>query len=183
MYAGSAAAPTGTERPAGAPIGANARDGARVSRPVALLVLLALGLVLGACNRTTGTLDAEQQRRVEAEGIVRRAVDLDFRRTHDVGTPDAGWEDGYASIVVTHASVLIHSNERVLLEITPRSTGEYRISRDRDRLSLRAGRGGSVRSWAFRPPDDPEGWANDIRAVIRASAGEQRRRDDATHGE
>jgi hypothetical protein len=147
----------------------------RASRRTAPLAMIALALVGIACNRTTGTLSDEQQRRLDAEGIVRKAVDLDFRRTHDVGTRDAGWEEMYASIVVTRSSVLVHSRDRVLLEITPRSTGEYRVARDHDRLSLHAGRGGSARSWSFRPPDDPQGWADDIRAVIRETAGEKRR--------
>lgn len=146
----------------------------RGAHRVAPLVLVALAIA--ACSRTTGTLSDEQQRRLEAEGIVHRAVDREFRRTHDVGTRDAGWEDMYASIVVTRTSVLIHDGDRVLLEITPRSTGEYDVARDHERLSLHAGRGGSARSWSFRPPDDPEGWADDIRAVIRATAGEERRR-------
>ena len=144
-------------------------------RRIAPLTVILLSLVGVACSRTTGTLSDEQQRRLESEGIVRHAVDVDFRRTHDVGTRDAGWEDMYASIVVTRSSVLLHSGDRVLLEITPRSTGEYEVARDHDRLSLHAGRGGSARSWSFRPPDDPEGWAADIRTVIRATTGEKRR--------
>lgn len=142
-----------------------------------IVALVLLGVVAAACSRTTGTLGDEQQRRLDGEGIVRRAVDLEFRRTHDVGTRDSRWEEAYASIVVTHASVLIHSGDRVLLEITPRSTGEYAVARDHDRLSIRAGRGASVRSWSFRPPDDADGWADDIRAVIRGTAGEERRRE------
>ena len=127
----------------------------------ALLVLLGLASGVVACNRTTGTLNPEQQHRVEAEGIVRRAVDLDFRRTHDIGTRDEGWEDGYASIVVTHASVLIHSDARVLLEITPRSTGEYRVaSRPRPpELARRLARhrhSGAVFITASGPPVSPE---------------------------
>jgi hypothetical protein len=89
---------------------------------------------------------------------------------------DAGWENVYASIVVTRSRVLIHDGDRVLLEITPRSTGAYDVARDHDRLSLHAGRGGSARSWSFRPADDADGWAEDIRAVIRSTAGEERRR-------
>jgi hypothetical protein len=65
-------------------------------------------------------------------------VDLEFRRTHDLGTRDHGWEEAYAAIVVTHSSVLLHSGDRVLLEITPRSTGEYDVARDHERIRERA---------------------------------------------
>lgn len=131
-------------------------------------------LLLAACQRTTGTLDAEQQRRFEAEGIVRRAVDLPIRRTRE-GT----WKESLASIVVTEQRVVIHQDDYFWLEITPRSTGVYEVARDHDRLSLRAGSGASATSWSFRPPDDPAGWAEDVRTVIRGSAGAKRRaRDD-----
>ena len=136
--------------------------------PVVALVA-ALGLVV-ACHRGTGTLSDEQQRRFEAEGVVRRAVDVDFRRTRG-DENRRKWEDGYASIVVTHASVVIHSNDRILFEITPRSTGRYRVERSHDRVAIHGGTGNSAVSWSFRPADDSEGWAHDVRAVIRGSAG------------
>jgi hypothetical protein len=50
------------------------------------------------------------------------------------------------------------------------------VARDQDRLSLRAGSGKSAARWSFRPPDDATGWAEDIRAVIRGTAGAGRRR-------
>jgi hypothetical protein len=136
---------------------------------------LATVMLAAGCHRTTGTLSEEHQRRFESEGIVRRATDLFFRYTHDTGTRDAGWEEDEASIVVTRQSVVIHRGDRFRLEITPRSTGFYRILRDRDRLSLHAGSGKSAVSWSFRPPDDPAGWVEDIRAVIRGTAGAERR--------
>lgn len=136
---------------------------------------ITLLLLVAACHRTTGTLSDEQQHRFEQEGIVRRGVDLLFRHTHDTGTRDAGWEEDYASIVVTKASVVIHRGDDFRLEITPRSTGVYEVSRDHDRLALHAGSGKSAVSWSFRPPDDAAGWAEDIRAVIRGTAGEARR--------
>ena len=58
-------------------------------------------------------------------------------------------------------------NGKALVEITPRSTGFYEIHRDYERLSLRAGSGKSAANWSFRPADDAEGWAQDIRAVIK----------------
>jgi hypothetical protein len=70
---------------------------------------------------------------------------------------------------------VIHRGDRFLLEITPRSTGYYEVARDHDRLGIRAGSGKSTRSWSFRPPEDAAGWAEAIRAVIRDSAGAQRR--------
>jgi hypothetical protein len=131
--------------------------------------------LLAGCHRTTGTLSEEQQQRFEREGIVRRAIDLPFRYTHDTGSRDAGWEENEASIVVTKDSVVIHRGDRFRLEITPRSTGFYEVARDHDRLRLHAGSGKSAASWSFRPPDDAPGWAADIRAVIASTAGAARR--------
>lgn len=141
-------------------------------------VVVGVLLLLAACHRTTGTLSDEQQRRFDTEGIVRRGVDLSFRYTHDGGTREAGWEEDDASIVVTKQSVVIHRSDRFRLEITPRSTGVYEVTRDHDRLALHAGSGKSAVSWSFRPSDDAAGWAKDIRAVIRASAGAARRKKD-----
>jgi hypothetical protein len=70
-------------------------------------------------------------------------------------------------MIVTPETVFLHVNGKPLVEITPRSTGFYEISRDHDRLSLRAGGGKSAVSWSFRPPDDADGWALAIRAVIK----------------
>jgi len=146
-------------------------------RPAVLAAGLAL-LLLGGCHRTTGTLSEEQERRFAAEHVVRRAVDLLFRYTHDTGTRDAGWEEDPASIVVTEQSVVIHRGDRFRLEITPRSTGFYEVSRDHDRLSLHAGGGKSAVSWSFRPPEDAPGWAADIRKAIAGTAGAGRRERD-----
>ena len=143
----------------------------------ARVVLTAL-VLLAACHRTTGTLGEELERRFEAEHVVRRAVDLIFRHTHDTGTRDAGWEEDYASIIVTEQSVVIHRGDSFRVEITPRSTGVYEVARDHDRLSLHAGSGKSASSWSFRPPDDAAGWAEDIRKVIRGTAGAQRRQQE-----
>jgi hypothetical protein len=110
------------------------------------------------------------QRRLESEGVLRRADEERFRFTHGMGTRRGGWEEMAASIVVTRRTVLIHRNERALLEITPQSAGEYHVNRDYDRLSIRAGSGRSVQSWSFHPPGDAAGWAKDIRSVLRAPA-------------
>jgi hypothetical protein len=78
-------------------------------------------------------------------------------------------EDRGASIVVTDSSVLIHKNEKVGLEITPRSRRYYEAERERDRVRIRSGVGRREEIWSFIPPSDPEGWTTDIRAVIRAA--------------
>ena len=131
-----------------------------------LLICLTLGFVVTGCQKT-GKLSPELSARFEKEGITRRADDLTFRRTTAVGQRDSTWEDRRASIVVTHETVFLHVNGKPLVEITPRSTGFYEIHRDHDRLSLRAGGGKSGANWSFRPPDDPEGWTEDIRALIK----------------
>ncbi len=109
------------------------------------------------------------------EAVVRRADDHVFRFTRNPGTRRELREDRLASIVVTRKSVLIHKNEKVGLEITPRSRRFYAVERERDRIRLRSGRGRSEELWSFEPPDDATGWAEDIRAVIRASDSEANR--------
>ena len=129
-------------------------------------IWIGLALITVSCQKT-GELSPELTARFEKEGIVRRADDLTFRRTIAAGRRDSSWEEKRASIVVTKETVFLHVNGKPLVEITPRSTGFYEIHRDADRLSLRAGGGKSAVSWSFRPPDDAEGWAEDIRAVIK----------------
>ena len=130
------------------------------------IVCLSLSLLVTSCQKT-GQLSPELSARFEKEGIVRRADDLTFRRTSAVGQRDSTWEEKRASIVITEVTVFLHVNGKPLVEITPRSTGFYDIHRDHDRLSLRAGSAKSATNWSFRPPQDPEGWIADIRAVIK----------------
>ena len=139
----------------------------RTRASFALLFALATAGVFTACQGQTGALTAEQQRRLESEGIVRRADDLTFRYTHDAGRRDAGWEDRRASILVTKRSVIIHKNEKLGLEITPRTRRYVAVRRDGSRVRISAGGGKSAESWSFIPPDDPAGWVDDIRAVIQ----------------
>ncbi|MEO5721328.1 MAG: hypothetical protein ABIR71_07660 [Chthoniobacterales bacterium] len=127
---------------------------------------MGLAVFLVGCQKT-GKLSPELTARFEKEGSVRRAEDLTFRRTFLAGDRDGSWDEKRASIVVTQESVFLHVNGSSLVEITPRSTGVYEIRRDHDRLSLRAGSGKSAASWSFQPPDDAEGWAVDIRRLIK----------------
>jgi hypothetical protein len=127
--------------------------------------------LLSACRQSTGALTADQQARLESEGIVRRADDLTFRYTHDAGRRDAGWEDRRASIIVTKQRVIIHKNEKLGLELTPRTRRYVQVRRDGSRVRISAGAGASAESWSFVPPDDPAGWATDIRAVIKPQPG------------
>ena len=138
----------------------------------ALAVCMLAGTV--GCGQKTGALTASQQKRLDTEGLVRRADDLMFRYTHDAGRRDAGWEDRKASILVTKQSVIIHKNEKLGLEITPRTRRFVQVRREGDRLRISAGGGGSAESWSFVPPDDAAGWAEDIRAVIKASGRARR---------
>jgi hypothetical protein len=129
------------------------------------MACLGLALLATGCQKT-GKLSPALTARFEKEGILRHADDLDFRRTIAAGRRDSSWEEKRASIVVTRKSVFLHVNGKALVEITPRSTGFYEVSRDHERLSLRAGGGKSAASWSFRPPEDADGWTKDIRAVI-----------------
>ena len=142
--------------------------------PAVAAVLTAL--VLGACDRTTGNLTAVQQHRLAVEGLVRRADDLVFRYSHDTGRRDAGWEDRKASILVTRKSVIIHKNEKLGLEITPRTRRYVAVQRDGNRVRISAGSGGAAESWSFVPPSDAEGWAADIRTVLSSARKRRLRR-------
>jgi len=133
---------------------------------------LLLALVFGpGCRESTGALSPDLERRFAQETVVRRADDLVFRYTRDPGGRSEIREDRLASIVVTRATVLVHKNDKVGVEITPRSRRDYAVERDGGRVRIRAGRGRSEELWSFVPPDDPAGWTADIRAVIRAAPG------------
>jgi hypothetical protein len=140
------------------------------SRFAIALAAAAIGLGATGCREKTGALTVAQEQRLNSEGIVRRADDLTFRYTHDAGRRDAGWEDRRASIIVTKQSVIIHKNEKLGLEINPRTRRFVQVRRDGDRVRISAGGGKSAESWSFVPPDDAAGWADDIRAVIKTGA-------------
>lgn len=147
-----------------------------VPRRAAVAMLAGCLLLAAGCARTTAKLPDDLAAVLDQEGIAHRLDDATFRRTRAIGTNHQTWDDLVASIVVTQKRVLIHDNGDALLEITPRSTGAYSVRRDGGRLSIRAGSGASVRSWSFHPPDNPQAWAEDIRAVIHGSAGKGRGR-------
>jgi hypothetical protein len=129
---------------------------------------LALCLTLAGCGaESTATLPADMEARVAREGVVRRAADVTFRYTEAPGRRSTLWEDRRASIVVTPATILIHKNAKIGLELTLRTQREVAIERDGRRVRIRAGQGRSEVLWSFEPPDaDVAGWARDLRAVI-----------------
>ena len=137
-------------------------------RRLVAVLAIALPLVLFGCSQETGRLDADQERRLAAEGITRRANNLTFRHTRRGGTR---WEDRRASIVVTRGTILIHRNGEIEFLLTPHSRRFCDVHRDHDRVRISAGTGASAESWSFGPPDDAEGWTADIRRTIRASKG------------
>jgi hypothetical protein len=133
--------------------------------------MLAVAVVgLAACPvEDTSRLTEAVEARLAEETVLFRAANLTFRYTHDTGSRNAGWEDRVASIVVTPLTVLIHKNDRIGIEITPRSRRFYEVQRDADRVRLNAGSGQSRESWSFVPPADADGWSRAIRAAIRNS--------------
>ena len=128
-----------------------------------------------ACDRSTAELTPEQEARFQSEAIVRRADDLEFRYTRDPGGRSERREDRLASIIVTRSTVLIHKNEKLGLEITPKTRRETAVERSGDRIRVRSGRGQSEEIWSFVPPNDAAGWVADLRAVILASTGGSRK--------
>jgi hypothetical protein len=135
-------------------------------------LVLVLALALGGCAEKTGAITPEQQKRLDAEGVVRRADDQIFRYTHGSGTRDAGWEERKASIIVTKQSVIIYKNGKLGLEINARTRRFVEVRRDGNRVRISAGGGQSSESWSFVSPDDAPGWADDIRAVVQLGKGE-----------
>lgn len=126
-------------------------------------------IVVLACTADTSHLDAEQESRLAAQGIVLRADNVAFRHSQDVGRRDARWRDRVASIVVTRETVLIHENGYVDLLIQPTTRRWVEVHRDRDRVRINAGTRGNSEVWSFTPPGDADAWTRAIRAVIRAS--------------
>jgi hypothetical protein len=128
---------------------------------------LALCLTLVGCGpESTATLPADMEARLASEGVVRRAADVTFRYTEAPGRRSARWEDRRASIVVTPATILIHKNAKIGLEVTLRTQREVAVERVGRRVRIRAGQGRSEVLWSFEPPDgDVAGWSRDLRAA------------------
>ena len=137
-----------------------------------LPLFLALTAGLAGCRERSGALTPAQRERFAAEGIRHQADDVVFRYTDHPGRRDARWEDRLASIVVTGTTVLVHKNEKVGVEITPRTRRYAAVERSGNRVRIRVGQGRSEELWSFVPPDDPSGWVDDMRAVIRSSDSE-----------
>jgi hypothetical protein len=140
-----------------------------------LALVFALAAALAGRREHSGALTPAERERFAAEGLRRQADDLVFRYTDHPGRRDARWEDRLASIVVTGATVLVHKNEKVGVEITPRTRRWAAVERSGPRVRIRIGQGRTEELWSFVPPDDPSGWADDIRAVIRRSDSETNR--------
>ena len=146
-----------------------ASTSARPRGKLARSALAALVLAFG-CAQDTSRLTTDQESRFASEGILRRADNVLCRYTHQYGfRREETRENRLASIIVTRQTVFIHKNERIGLEITPRTRRAREVHRREDRVRISVGSGPSEEIWSFVPPDDPEGWTADIRAVIRAS--------------
>jgi hypothetical protein len=137
------------------------------------LTSIALLLVaLAGCSPKSGALTPDLTRRFESEGIVRQADDQVFRYTEGGGKRGGMWDEGRASIVVTKATVFLHRGARVMVEITTTNGADYSVHRDHDRVAIHTGTGRSAKVWSFRPTDDAEAWAKDMRAVVKGVATE-----------
>ncbi len=137
-------------------------------------------MALGCRPGTTAKLDSAMETRLTNEGIVRRADDQAFRFSFGSGSRSAGWEERRASIIVTHSTVLIHTNDKVGIEITPATARRFSVERSGTRVRIRSGEGRSTEIWSFEPPGDAGGWTVDIRAVIRADAPSSASRSPAS---
>jgi hypothetical protein len=141
---------------------------ARAACRPAVCILVA-ATIIGCTDRHTGSLTPGQEQRFTAEGIARRADDVDFRYTANPGGRSERRENRRASIVVTRSSVLIHKNEKVGVEITPLTRRDVSVERAGQRIRIHSGRGRSEEVWSFEPPSDAPGWTTDIRSVINGS--------------
>jgi hypothetical protein len=145
------------------------RRGAPAAGVLAAVVVLAWG-----CQHDSSKLSPELEQRLAAEAIVMRADNVTFRWTHNTGRTDGAWRDRRESIIVTKQTVLIHDNEYLDLEITPRSRRAYEVHRDGGRVRINAGSGRSAVVWSFEP-DSAEAWTAAIRQVIRQTTADNNR--------
>jgi hypothetical protein len=155
--------------PLGPPRLPRARRGARAA---ALVLVLALPLSPAGCSTDTSRLNATQEQELESEGVLHRARNIVFRHTQNAGRAGGRWRDLVASIVVTKETVLIHRNERTLLRITPRTRRVVKVARSGSRIRIQIAGARGTETWSFIAPDDPAGWAEEVRAVVnRIGAG------------
>jgi hypothetical protein len=131
------------------------------------VLLLITSSQSGCIDQATSSLSPALEQRFQAEGVVRRASDVTFRFTSDPGGRSERREDRRASIIVTKSSVYIHKNDKMGLELTPRTRRASSVSRSGDRVLIRSGSGASEVIWSFVPTEDAPGWTADIRAVTR----------------
>ncbi|MGK2960901.1 MAG: hypothetical protein ACSLFK_02005 [Gemmatimonadaceae bacterium] len=131
------------------------------------VLLLCLPFFGGCIDRGTSALSPALEQRFETEGVLRRASDVTFRFTSDPGGRSERREERRASIIVTNSSVYIHKNDKVGLELTPRTRRVSSVSRSGERVLIRSGSGASEVIWSFVPQEDAPGWTTDIRALIR----------------
>lgn len=134
------------------------------------LGLAALAAPVG-CARDTSALTPEWRGRFETEGIVRRADNVVVRHTRLAGPYDKGYKDRLASIIVTRGTILIHQNERVLLEVTPRTRRLIEIKRQGSRVRIRAVGQRVAETLSFEPKEDAAGWAAEMRKVVKLAEG------------
>jgi len=160
----SSPTPCLSRRPAiGPSIAAAARRAAlRIPRLALLLLAMAAG-----CARDTSTLTPEWQKRFETEGIVRRADNVILRHTREAGRWDNSYKDRLASVLVTHQTILVHQNERVLLEVTARTRRGIVVTRQGGRIRIRAVGQRVTEIFSFEPKEDAAGWAADLRKVVK----------------
>ena len=60
--------------------------------------------------------------------------------------------------------------DEIGLQITPGTRKVGDVERRGQRIRIRTGQGRMAEIWSFVPSDDPEGWARDLRAVLKSSA-------------
>jgi len=122
-------------------------------------------LLGGVARRRAGRPGQEQ--RFAAEGILHRADNLRFPL--DRGRRSAGRHlGGSPGVDRGHSPVAPDSQER------EGGGGGHTGSRPRirgtpgcERVRISVGSGRSLETWSFVPPDSPDAWTQDIRAVIR----------------
>ena len=137
---------------------------------LALAAVAAAG-ALGGCARDTSALTPEWRQRFETEGIVRRADNVVVRHTRLAGPYDKGYKDRLASIIVTRGTILVHQNERVLLEVTSRTRRLVEVRRQGSRVRIRVVGQRVAETLSFEPNEDAAGWAGEMRKVAKLAKG------------